>query len=59
MKVLASRTGDRADIALLVKHLDLTTVDEVVSLCEEVFPEEPVPDRARLVLEDILAGGDR
>lgn len=58
MKVLASRTGDRPDIALLVKHLGLTTVDEVVRLCREVFPEEPVPDRARLVLEDILGDCD-
>jgi hypothetical protein len=39
--------------------LDRTAVDQVVRPCAEILPEEPVPDRARLVLEDIFAeGGD-
>jgi hypothetical protein len=28
---------------------------EVLALCAEIFPEEPVPDRARLLLEDMFA----
>lgn len=54
MKVLAARRRDTEDIKFLVQHLGLATVNEVLRLCAEVFPDEPVPDRARLVLEDIL-----
>jgi predicted nucleotidyltransferase len=57
MKVLAARRRDADDIRFLVKHLNLTTVDEVLALCAEVFPDEEVPARARLVLED--AFGDQ
>jgi predicted nucleotidyltransferase len=56
MKVMASRRSDAEDIEFLVKTLDLRTADEVLAVCAEVFPGEPVPDRARLLLEDILAG---
>jgi hypothetical protein len=52
MKVLAARRRDADDIRFLVKHLHLTTADEVLALCAEVFPDEEVPARARLVLED-------
>jgi predicted nucleotidyltransferase len=57
MKVLAARRRDADDIRFLVKHLNLTMVDEVLALCAEVFPDEEVPARARLVLED--AFGDQ
>lgn len=52
MKILAARRRDSDDIRFLVKHLGLTAVDEVLTLCAEVFPDEEVPARARLVLED-------
>ena len=52
MKVLAARRRDGDDIRFLVKHLGLSTVEEVLALCVEVFPDEEVPARARLVLED-------
>ncbi|MQA27143.1 MAG: hypothetical protein GEU94_17135 [Micromonosporaceae bacterium] len=57
MKVLAARRRDAEDIRFLVKHLRLSTVDEVLALCGEVFADEEVPARARLVLEDVF--GDR
>ncbi|MDI1463906.1 DUF6036 family nucleotidyltransferase [Catellatospora sp. KI3] len=57
MKVLAARRRDADDIRFLVERLNLTTVEEVLALCAEVFPDEEVPARARLVLED--AFGDR
>ena len=57
MKVLAARRRDAEDIRFLVKHLRLTTTEEVLALCAEVFPDEEVPPRARLVLEDVF--GDR
>ena len=57
MKVLAARRRDADDIRFLVKHLNLATADEVLALCAEIFPDEEVPARARLVLED--AFGDQ
>ena len=56
MKVRAARRRDVDDIRFLVQRLGLSSVDAVLSLCAEVFPEEPVPARARLVLEDALEG---
>jgi hypothetical protein len=57
MKVLAARRRDMGDINYLVKHLRLTSVAEVLAVCASVFPEEPVPDRARLILEDVFNEG--
>jgi predicted nucleotidyltransferase len=57
MKVLAARRRDADDIRFLVKHLKIATADDVLALCAEVFPDEEVPARARLVLED--AFGDK
>ncbi|ETK32251.1 hypothetical protein, partial [Microbispora sp. ATCC PTA-5024] len=57
MKVLASRRRDTGDIRALVQRLGLTTADEVLRVCTEIFPDEPVPDRARLLLEDMFDEG--
>lgn len=57
MKVLAARRRDAEDISTLVKHLGLSSVAEVLAVCTAVFPDEPVPDRARLILEDVLGEG--
>jgi hypothetical protein len=54
MKVLAARRRDAEDIRFLVKHLQLGRAEDVLALCAEIFPDEPVPDRARLVLEDVF-----
>lgn len=54
MKVLAARRRDAEDIRFLVKHLRLGGAEHVLALCREIFPEEPVPDRARLVLDDVF-----
>lgn len=56
MKVLAARRRDLEDISYLVKSLGLSSVSEVLAVCDLVFPEEPVPDRARLILEDLFDG---
>src|SRR5215475_16144222 len=55
MKVLAARRRDAEDIRFLIKHLGLSSVGEVLALCAEVFADEEVPPRARLLLEDIFA----
>jgi len=52
MKILAARRRDAEDIRFLVKHLHLASAEDALALCAEVFPEEEVPDRARLILED-------
>jgi len=52
MKVLAARRRDGDDVRFLIRRLGLASVDQVLALCAEVFPDEPVPDRARLILED-------
>jgi predicted nucleotidyltransferase len=57
MKVLAARRRDAEDISYLVKHLGLSSVAEVLEVCAAVFPDEPVPDRARLILEDFFGAG--
>jgi len=54
MKVLAARRRDGDDVRFLIRHLGLASVDQVLSVCAEVFPDEPVPDRARLIVEDAL-----
>jgi predicted nucleotidyltransferase len=55
MKVLAARRRDTEDISYLVKHLGLSGAAEVLAVCEAVFPDEEVPDRARMILEDMFA----
>jgi hypothetical protein len=57
MKVLAGRRRDADDISYLVKQLDLSRSEEVLAICERVFPDVPVPGRAKLILEDFFASG--
>lgn len=54
MKAMASRRRDADDIRLLVATLGLTTVEQVVDVCQRIFPDEILPDRARLVLADVF-----
>ncbi len=44
MKVLAARRRDGEDLRFLISRLGLTSVDEILALCAEVFPDE---DRSR------------
>lgn len=57
MKVLAARRRDIEDVRFLIEHLDLLTVEDVLGVCSNVFPDEPVPPRARMILEDLFGGG--
>jgi hypothetical protein len=54
MKVLAARRRDREDIQLLTTTLKLTSSEQVLALCAEIFPDEPVPARARTILEEFF-----
>jgi predicted nucleotidyltransferase len=57
MKVLAGRRGDYDDIRLLLRVLNLATVEQVLELCAQVFPDEELSARARLRLEDLFGVG--
>ncbi|MGH3259195.1 MAG: hypothetical protein ACRDOU_27980 [Streptosporangiaceae bacterium] len=54
MKVLAARRRDVEDISYLVKRLGLSSTAEVLAVSAAVFPDEQVPDRARMILEDFF-----
>lgn len=54
MKALAARRRDLDDLRFLVRHLGLTSPHQVVELSSRVFPLEPLPDRAKLVLADLF-----
>jgi len=56
MNVHAARRRDAEEIRFLVEHLGLASTEQVLSLCAEIFPEEEVPGRARLVLDDVFDG---
>lgn len=58
MKAMASRRRDGGDLRLLVDRLGLTTPAQVVAVCRRVFPDEALPDRAHLILEDLFAERD-
>ena len=55
MKTLASRSvRDRADIELLLRQLRITTPAGVWAVVDRYFPGVRIPDRARLLIEDLL-----
>lgn len=55
MKVRAARAvRDADDIRTLLNHLNLTTIDDVTEVVDRYFPDEPLSDRSRLLLEDLL-----
>lgn len=57
MKAIAARGRDVEDLRLLVARLGLTSAEDVYEVCSRVFPQEALPDRARLVVEDIFGAG--
>lgn len=54
MKMMAARRRDIEDLRLLVAQLGLTSPAQVIEVCARVFPDEPLRDRARLVLADLF-----
>ncbi len=55
MKALAARRRD-IDLRVLIDLLGLTSDEQVVALCVRVFPDEALPDRARLIGTDLFEG---
>ena len=55
MKAAAARSEvDRADIRFLASHLGLRGADEVLAVVAAYFPEERLPVRTRLMLEEMF-----
>lgn len=58
MKLRAARPQrDGADIALLMRLLNISTVDEAEAVFEHYFPGELPPDKAYPLVESLLAQG--
>lgn len=57
MKALAARQRDIDDLRLLADILGLESADEALRICASFYPDEPVPDRSRMILEDIFGTG--
>ena len=58
MKVQAGRRRDADDIRLLADHLGLRTPADVLAVAAEVFPDEPVPQRSVLLLDELFGPGE-
>ena len=55
MKVRATRAlRDADDIRLLLKRLHISSMSGVLKVVEQYFPDDPLSERTRLLLEDIL-----
>lgn len=56
MKVRAARAvRDADDVRLLLATLQLGSVSAVEALVADYFPDEPLSDRSRQLVEDLLA----
>ena len=52
MKVRATR--DVEDVRVLINHLELRSVASVVAIVARYFPDEPLSDRSRLLIDDLF-----
>lgn len=58
MKLEAGRRTDIGDVATLVGHLGITTVEEALAIHGRLFPESTRSSKAREMVEHVLADGD-
>ena len=56
MKCVSARfdTHDADDVAFLIRHIGLTTPDEVFERITRYYPHERVPPRTRFLVEELL-----
>jgi hypothetical protein len=57
MKALAARTRDIDDLRLLAGILGVESTGTALQICANFYPDEPVPTRTRMVLEDLFDAG--
>jgi hypothetical protein len=59
MKCAAARTAeDAVDIRFLASHLGLSRASEVLEIVSRFFPEDRLPVRSRLLIEEIFSDGN-
>lgn len=58
MKAMAGRDHDLADLGLLAEHLGLRAADQVLEVVRSFFPDDPLPPRNRLAIEDLFRDGE-
>jgi hypothetical protein len=60
MKCVAMRIGpefhDVDDVRYLIRHLNLSTADEVLALVAEYFDADSIPAKTRFAVEELLGG---
>jgi len=54
MKARAARTTDHGDIVRLAEMTGITSVSAIEALVSELFPDEPLGERSKKVLHDVL-----
>ena len=54
MKLRSARGHDEKDVATLIRHLDVGTVEEAVSIHDHLFPDTPLTARGHDLLVRIL-----
>jgi predicted nucleotidyltransferase len=54
MKALAARQRDIDDLRLLADILGVESTEDALQICANFYPDEPIPDRSRMILEDIF-----
>lgn len=57
MKLLASRPEDAQDIKMLCAACGITRADQALKVVEDAYPQ-PVPAKARFMVEELLPGSD-
>ncbi len=55
MKAISARDTDREDIQFLIRHLDVHEADAVYEIINRFFPDEEIPMRTKLVMEELLS----
>jgi len=53
MKIQAGRGKDRSDIKILMKHLELQSADEALSVYNELFPGQDLSMVAKETIEEL------
>lgn len=60
MKCASMRLGaefhDLDDVRYLLRYLNLSTVEQALAIVTRYFPEEQLPQKSRLALEELLGG---
>lgn len=54
MKAMAARAQDLEDLRALASRLGLHSAGDVLALVERIFPDDPLPDRKRMLIEDLF-----